>query len=93
MAAPLLADVTGLWYWLNSPATLFFGLFQLWMLVDAIRRQEWVWVAFLVLVPGFSALWYFFYVYRDSPSATRGFELPGAHDRKRIKQLERQGPH
>ena len=93
MAAPLLADVTDLWYWINSPATLLFGLFQIWMLVDAIRRQEWVWVAFLLFIPGFSALWYFFCVYRDSPSATRGFELPGAHDRKRIKQLQAQIHH
>src|SRR6185295_6185353 len=27
-------------------------------------------------------------VYRGSPSATRGFELPGAHDRRRIKELQ-----
>jgi tetratricopeptide (TPR) repeat protein len=29
-------------------------------------------------------------VYRAAPSATRGFELPGAFDRRRIKQLEAQ---
>ena len=48
---------------------------------------------FLVIFPGFSAFWYFFTVYRDSPSATRGFELPGAHDRKRINQLQAQIHH
>src|SRR6185295_13637440 len=32
-------------------------------------------------------------VYRGSPSATRGFELPGAHDRKRIKELQAQIHH
>jgi tetratricopeptide (TPR) repeat protein len=63
------------------------------MLVDAIRRKEWIWVLFLIVFPGFSALWYFFFVYRDSPSATRGFELPGAHDRKRIKELQAQIHH
>src|SRR5208282_4600255 len=31
---------------------------------------------------------YYFYVYRASPSATRGFELPGAYDRRRIKELQ-----
>jgi hypothetical protein len=36
---------------------------------------------------GFTAFWYYLYVYRDSPSATRGFELPGAHDRRRIRDL------
>jgi tetratricopeptide (TPR) repeat protein len=63
------------------------------MLVDAIRRKEWIWVLFLIVFPGFSALWYFFFVYRDSPSATRGFELPGAHDRKRIRELQAQIHH
>jgi len=32
-------------------------------------------------------------VYRAAPSATRGFELPGAHDRHRIKQLQAQIHH
>ena len=32
-------------------------------------------------------------MYRNSPSATRGFELPGAHSRKRIKELEAQIHH
>jgi len=80
-------------YWLSNPFTLALGVFTLWMLVDAIRRKEWIWVLFIVVFPGFSAFWYFFMVYRSSPSITRGFELPGAHDRKRIKQLEAQIHH
>jgi len=32
----------------------------------------------------------FFLVYRAAPSATRGLELPGAHHRRRIKELEAQ---
>jgi len=48
---------------------------------------------FLIVFPGFSALWYYFYVYRGSGSATRGFELPGAHHRKRIKELQAQIHH
>ena len=93
MVTPVLAGIADIGYWLSSPVTLLFALFQLWMLVDAVRRKEWVWVLFLVVFPGFSALWYFFFVYRDSPSATRGFELPGAHDRKRIRQLQAQIHH
>src|SRR4029077_4247862 len=51
------------------------------------------WALFIFAFPGFGAFWYFFYVYRNSPSATRGFELPGAHDRKRIKELQAQSHH
>ena len=80
-------------HWLSSPFTILLAAFTLWMLVDAIRRKEWFWVLFIVVFPVFSAFWYFFMVYRGSPSITRGFELPGAHDRKRIKQLEAQIHH
>ena len=34
-----------------------------------------------------------FAVYRAAPSATRGFELPGAYDRRRIKELQAQIHH
>src|SRR5262249_41257163 len=63
------------------------------MLYDAVRRGEWIWVLVLLIFPVFGALWYYFYVYRAAPSATRGFELPGAHDRHRIKQLQAQIHH
>src|SRR5215468_9673715 len=63
------------------------------MLVDAIRQREWVWALFLIIFPGFAAFWYFFLVYRSAPSSTRGFELPGAHDRRRIKELQAQIHH
>jgi tetratricopeptide (TPR) repeat protein len=63
-------------------------LFQLWMFVDAVRREEWLWAVLIWIFPGFTALWYFFMVYRAAPSATQGFELPGAGRRHRIKELE-----
>lgn len=78
------------WFYLGGAALL--GLFNLWMIVDAIRRREWVWLIILVIFPGISTLWYFFYIFRDSP-ATRGFELPGAHNRRRIKELQAQIYH
>ena len=93
MGTALLVGFLNLDYWLSSPVTLLLAVFTVWMLVDAIRRKEWIWVLFLVVFPGFSAFWYFFLVYRDAPSATRGFELPGAHDRKRIKELQAQIHH
>ena len=93
MIFPLIASAVGIWDLLAAPGPILVGLFQLWMLIDAIRRQEWMWVAFLVLIPGFSALWYFFHVFRGQPSSTSGFELPGAGHRKRIKELQAQIHH
>ena len=67
------------------------GLFNLWMIIDAIRRREWAWVAYMCLMPGLAAVWYFFYMFRGQ--TTRGFELPGASDRRRIKELQAQIHH
>lgn len=67
-------------------------VFQIWMCVDALRRGEWVWAIFIWVFPMINAVLYYFYVYRAS-SATRGFELPGAANRKRIKELEAQIHH
>ena len=36
------------WYFQN-PLLLVALAFQLWMLVDAIRRQEWIWVIFIII--------------------------------------------
>ena len=67
--------------------------FQIWMLVDAIRKREWVWAVFIFIFPLINALLYYFLVYRAARPATRGFELPGAHDRRRIKELQAQIHH
>jgi hypothetical protein len=93
MVTPMLAELADLWHWLTSPATFLFAIFQIWMLIDAIRREEWMWVLFLIFLPGFSAFCYFFFVYRSAPSVTRGFELPGAQSRKRIQELQSQIHH
>ena len=78
---------------LTSPVLLLGAIFQVWMLIDAVRRREWVWALFIAVFSVFAAFWYFFSVYRSSPLATRGFELPGAHDRRRIKELQAQIHH
>jgi tetratricopeptide (TPR) repeat protein len=76
-----------------SLPSIVISLFWLWMLIDAIRRREWLWVFFIVVGLWISALFYFFAVYRAAPSATRGFELPGSFDRRRIKELQAQIYH
>ena len=93
MLASLVSNLLHVEYWLTNPWLPVVSLFSLWMFIDAIRRREWVWALFIFVGFGFSALFYYFAVYRASPSATRGFELPGAHDRHRIKQLQAQIHH
>ena len=69
------------------------GAFWLWMFIDAIRRGEHMW-AFWIFVFPFSVLLYFFLVYRaQASSQVRGFELPGAQRRQRIRELEAQIHH
>jgi hypothetical protein len=64
--------------------------FQVWMFVDAIRREEYIWAAIIFFFSIFSALIYYFLVYRPAGGGNplSGFELPGAADRRRIKQLQ-----
>ncbi len=75
-------------FWLSNPLVPLLGLFQLWMFVHALRGREWVWAVFIILGFGLAAVLYFFFVFRETPTATRGFELPGAHHRRRIKELQ-----
>jgi tetratricopeptide (TPR) repeat protein len=94
MLGNLLFDLQNLEYLLQSPLVWIGMVFQIWMLVDAVRRQEWIWAVFIFFFSFFSALLYFFLVYRASaPLATQGFELPGAYNRKRIKELQAQIHH
>src|SRR5437763_6896916 len=87
MLASLVSNLLNVEYWLTNPWLPLVSLFSLWMFIDAIRRREWVWAFFIFVGLGFSALFYYFAVYRAAPCATRGFELPGAQDRRRIKDL------
>jgi tetratricopeptide (TPR) repeat protein len=88
MLASLISNLGNLQYWLQNPWWALVSLFQLWMLIDALRRREWLWAFFILLGWGVVALFYYFSVYRAAPSATRGFELPGAFDRRRVKELQ-----
>jgi hypothetical protein len=86
-----------LWYdlfnpeeWLRNPLFLIGIVFQIWMCIDAIRRGEWIWAVCIVVFSVLSALFYFFMVYRQQGpvgGGLSGFELPGARDRARLKQI------
>ncbi|MDA7524596.1 tetratricopeptide repeat protein [bacterium] len=80
---------------LTNPFFLIMTAFQIWMLVDAIRREEWLWSVLIFFFGAFSALLYYFMVYRSAKAMEKGpsFEWPGAAERERIKQLEEQIHH
>jgi hypothetical protein len=78
------------WDWLwsgGSPLTLLLFLWFIWMLIDAIKREEWLWVVFLVLFPPLNTVLYFFLVYLRSGGGAV-LSLPGSADRRRIRELE-----
>ena len=93
MFTSLLTDVTHWNYLISSPILLLLVAFQIWMFIDAIRRREWLWTVFIFIFPLLNAVLYYFFVYRASAPAMRGFELPGAHDRRRIRELQAQIHH
>lgn len=79
---------------LTNPFFLVIVVFQIWMTVDAVRRQEWFW-AVLNFLFGLSAILYFFMVYRPARALEGGVSLEwaGAGERERIKELEEQIHH
>jgi len=89
MFATLLDQLQNVGTWVVSPLGILSLGFSIWMFVDAIRRQEWIWAICIFFFNIFSALMYFVFVYRQAASlSTRGFELPGAHQRQRVKELQ-----
>src|SRR5262249_29551135 len=88
MLASLISNLLSIDFLLATPWLIIPQLFSLCMFIDAIRREEWIWAIFIFFGFGLSALLYFFMVYRAAPSATRGFELPGSFDRRRIRELQ-----
>lgn len=78
--------------WLGLIGAFLMLAFNLWMIIDAIRKREWIWAGIMFIFPGISTLFYFFYIFRG-PTGMRGFELPGAQSRRRIKELQAQIHH
>jgi hypothetical protein len=93
MFASLITNVLNPGYLIHNPWLLAVTAFQIWMFVHAIRNREWIWAIFIFIGWGITAILYFFLVFRATPSAMRGFELPGTGSRKRIKQLQAQIHH
>jgi hypothetical protein len=91
--ASLFSQLANWEYLITSPFVLLMFGFQVWMLIHAFRHQEWIWAIFILMFSIISAVLYFFLVYRQSPSGMKGFELPGAQSRKRIKELQAQIHH
>ncbi len=92
----LTALFNGIGHWgflLANPVLLLLTAFQIWMFVHAVRNGEWLWAVIIFIGWGLSAVLYYFFVYRNSASATSGFELPGAQSRKRIRELQAQIHH
>lgn len=80
-------------HWIGNPFFLIGVVFQIWMFIHAVRNGEWLWAVLILCFSFVTALFYYFMVYRAAPSVTRGFELPGAHRRQRIKELQAQIHH
>jgi hypothetical protein len=78
---------------LTNPLVLMVLAFQIWMFIHAIRQKEWLWAVLIFVFPLINGVLYYFLVYRNTSSTTRGFELPGAQSRKRIKELQAQIHH
>ena len=79
---------------LHSPVAWLALAFQIWMIVDAARREEWMWALLIFVFPPLTGIFYFFLVYRQAgPGVVQGFELPGKHERRRIKELQAQIQH
>ena len=78
---------------LMNPVWLAVTVFQIIMLIHALRNREWLWAFFIFIGSGLGAFWYYFSIYRNSSSGMSGFELPGAQSRRRIKELQAQIHH
>lgn len=88
-----IADLLNPQLLIASPVLLLLTAFQIWMLVHAVQQREWIWAVFIFIGWVVTPFLYFFMVYRGSSSVTSGFELPGANNRRRIKELEAQIHH
>jgi tetratricopeptide (TPR) repeat protein len=71
----------------SHPVALVFWLFGLWMLVDAVQRDEWIWFVFIILCPPINVILYFFFVYRRHGGGLINVSFGG--DQRMIRELEK----
>jgi hypothetical protein len=90
MSTFILQLISGGYGLLGSLAGLAMLAINIWFIVDSIRRGEYLWTVFLLLFPLLNIILYYLFVIRPSGAGNplAGFELPGAADRRRIKQLQ-----
>lgn len=91
LIAALWWDIFNIQELLHNPLFLVGLAFQVWMLIDAVRRGEWIWALCIVVFSVLSAVFYYFMVYRQQGPAgggSGGFELPGARDRARLREIQ-----
>jgi len=86
----ILQLISGGYGWVGSLVGLAMLAINIWFIVDSIRRGEYLWTVFLLFFPLLNIILYYIFVLRPSGDGNplAGFELPGAADRKRIKQLQ-----
>jgi hypothetical protein len=83
--------VSGGYGLIGSIVGLVMLVIHVWLIVDSIRRGEYLWTVFIIVFPILNDVLYYIFVLRPSTSSGNpmaGFDLPGAADRRRIKQLE-----
>ena len=61
MVALITNDLLNYEYYLRQPWLILLLAFQIWMLVDAVKRQEWLWAVliFIFFVSGGGAIFSF----------------------------------
>jgi hypothetical protein len=87
----ILQDLLDPGFLIGSPFAFACFAFSVWMLIDAIRRGDWIWAVCILVFTVLSAVLYFFQVYRVQGPAgggLSGFELPGARQRARLKEIQ-----
>jgi len=88
----VLGLVLGAYGLLGQIAGVVIFAFHLWMLIDSLRRGEYIWSLFIFFFPVINDVLYFFLIYRPASGGLTnpmsGFELPGAADRRQIKKLQ-----
>ena len=81
MQASLMMGLTSVEGWARYAGYLLTTLFWLWMLIDALRRREWLWALFILIGHVFTALLYCFMVYAPGWfSGTSGLQSGGSFE-------------
>ena len=56
MSENIFSGLTHYEFWIGNPVSWLIIAFQIWMFVDAVRREEWIWAVFIFFGFGISAI-------------------------------------